>query len=71
MTTPLSNDPIIAHAEGHKQGRADILDDIDHYDPAEHDMENPDCCDLCREYRAILYRLVTRWPHVYPWGMHG
>ena len=57
--------------EGHAKGREDVLADIDAYDPDEHDMKNPECCDQCQAYRAILYRLVNRWPFVRPWGMHG
>ena len=67
----LSNDQIIAYTEGRTQGKADVLSDLEYYDPNEHDMINPNCCDLCTQYREILYRLVNLWPFVRPWGMQG
>jgi hypothetical protein len=69
--TNISDDPTIAYTEGRMQGKADVLNDLANYDPGEHNLTDPVCCDVCQSYRKLVYELAERWPLAWPWGMQG
>ena len=56
INDPISPTPRAGHRARH------VIDDLANYDRREHNLTDPNCCDLCQQYRKLVYGLANRWP---------